>query len=309
MIVCLGLTPALQRTLLLSSLRTGSVNRVAKVILSAGGKAPNTAKAVTALGAEATVTGFNGGYNGECVERSLAELGIITAFTRIPAETRICTTLIDQNRGSVTELVEEAPPTSMEETARFIRDNSALIKKCRLLVICGTLPPSAADDFYRHFTKEAGKHTIPVIIDSQQTGVLSVLPGRPLLVKMNRAELQRTMNISITDESLIAEQMRLLIRRGAQNVLITQGKDHALLMEGKKLTRITPPSIEKEINPVGSGDCTSAGIAVSLLKGYSLSEAVSFGIASGSANAERCIPADISKARVMELLNDYRQRC
>ncbi len=171
-------------------------------------------------------------------------------------------------------------------------------------MICGTLPPLVPDDLYHYFTAEAAKRDIPVIVDSQKAGALSVLQDRPLLLKMNREEFARTMNREITDESILVEQMALLIDRGAQNLLITQGADDAFLMEGDTLTLITPPSIEKAVNPIGSGDCTNAGIAVSLINGGPLCDAVSLGIASGSANAESYLPADISKDRVMELLNN-----
>ncbi len=302
MILSLGCTPALQRTLRFPSFKTGEVNRVQQVLLSAGGKPVNTALALAALGIECRVTGFNGGDTGIRVERYLTEHGVNAAFTAMNSETRICTTLIDGQNGSVTELVEEAPIPTEVEIRDFIETATALLNTCKMMVICGTLPPFAPADFYRHFTQKAAALNLPVIIDSHKAALLSVLQDKPTLVKLNRRELEYTLKRAITDETQLIDAMKQITTGGAKAVLITQGKDAAYLLEGEKLSTFTPPTIEHPLNPIGSGDCTSAGIAASLLNGDSLHDSVRFGIACGSANAESLIPADISRKRVMELL-------
>ena len=60
-VLCLGLTPAVQRTLVFERFAPGEVNRAVESHQTSAGKAVNTAVALAALGTPACVTGFNGG--------------------------------------------------------------------------------------------------------------------------------------------------------------------------------------------------------------------------------------------------------
>jgi len=303
MILCLGLTPALQRTLIFDSLQLDEVNRASRVIISAAGKPVNTARALAVLGVECKLAGFNGGLRGAQVIQYLEGYGVESALTLMHAETRICSTLIDQGSGSVTELIEEAPQPSYEEIECFINDNIELVKSCQLLLICGTLPPFAPVDFYCNFTRAAAENDVPVIIDSHKEGLLSVLSDHPLMAKMNLQELERTFECCIESETQLIELMTRLIAAGAQSVLITQGRKPSFLLEGEHLSKFIPPEIDQCISPIGSGDCTTAGIAASLANGGSWQDAVKLGMACGSANVEQLLPSDISRERVMQLMS------
>ena len=302
MILCLGLTPALQRTLLFKSLEINEVNRALAVAVSAAGKSLNTARALASLGAECKVAGFNGGYNGEQINRFLTEYGVDSALTTMSGETRICSTLLDQESGTVTELVEEAPEPSQTGIQSFVDDNVNLIKHCKMLVISGTLPPYAGDDFYCHFTSVARKLGIPVVIDSHKSALLSVLPDKPLMAKLNLRELEATFDCVVESDDQIEELLKRVLEQGARSVFMTHGKDDAWLVDENQTLKLTPPKIDKHVNPIGSGDCTTAGIAHKLSSGCSLQEAVAFGIACGSANVETLLPAEFDLQRVLELV-------
>jgi len=302
MILCLGLTPALQRTLIFRELQLNEVNRAGQVLTSAAGKSLNTARALAALGVKCRTAGFNGGHNGELIKGFLKEYGVDSALTAMAAETRICTTLIDEADGTVTELVEEAPQPTKQEIAEFMERNTALVKGCRMLVICGTLPPWAGEDFYRHFTIAAREAQIPVVIDSHRGALLAVLQDRPAMVKLNLRELEITFNERITSEPQLVGLMGQLIAGGAGSVFLTQGKNPSFLLEGRICSRHLPPQIREHRNPIGSGDCTTAGIVCALISGSTLPEAVKLGLACGSANVESLLPAEITRERVQELL-------
>ena len=302
MILCLGLTPALQRTLFFKSLDVNEVNRVSSVAVSAAGKSLNTARALASLGSKCKVAGFNGGHNGDLINRFLAEYGVDSALTSMTGETRICTTLLDQDCGTVTELIEEAPEPSKAEMQSFIDDNVELIKNSEMLVISGTLPPYAGDDFYCQFTAVARDEGVPVVIDSHKRALLSVLPDKPLMVKLNLRELEATFGCSVESDDQIEELLRRILSLGARSVFMTRGKDEAWLVDKNLCLNLTPPEIDNHVNTVGSGDCTTAGIAYKLSCGLSLQEAAGFGLACGSANVETLLPAEFDIQRVLELI-------
>jgi 1-phosphofructokinase family hexose kinase len=302
-ILCLGLTPALQRTLLFDALELNEVNRAKLIIESAAGKALNTARALSLLSMPVQVAGLNGGATGRKIDAFLNAYGVETVQTSMKENTRICTTLLDQQHNTITELVEEAPNPGATALKRFMRDNLERIADASALVISGTLPPFVEETFYLPFVREAQKHGIPIIIDSHKAPLLHVLAERPLLAKLNRQELAITFKQEITNEKQIICCMKDLLARGAQNVVITQGAKPTYLMTSNgKHWRLTPPKLEQVINPIGSGDCTTAGIVCKLLKRRPLPEAIAFGLACGSANATTQTPADFAPRHASKLM-------
>jgi 1-phosphofructokinase family hexose kinase len=284
-----------------NSLEIDEVNRAAKVVESAAGKSLNTARALSVLGTPALTAGFNGGVTGRALSAFLKAYGVTSAMTPMNADTRVCTTLIDRHSGAVTELVEEAPSPGRNAVVRFVRENLRRLREVSLLVISGTLPPFVGDDFYVGFVQEALKSGVPVVIDSQKAALINVLFERPWLAKLTVRELEATLNEPIKTERQILRGMKDLRGMGAQNVCVTQGGKAAYLLTPKQAWRFTPPVIACRQNPIGSGDCTTAGIASALLKGKGMKEAVIFGLACGSANVESLTPADLDLKRVRVL--------
>ncbi|MCL2104472.1 MAG: PfkB family carbohydrate kinase [Kiritimatiellaeota bacterium] len=292
-VLCFGLTPVLQRTLVFEALETNEVNRAKQVVESAAGKALNTARALSVLGTPAQVAGFNGGVAGRKIEAFLKTYGVVSAQTLMRAETRICTTLIDRTNNTVTELVEEAPYPDKAAIARFERANLKRAKESSMLVISGTLPPFASDDFYVRFVQAATAANVPVVIDSHKAALIHVLFERPYVAKLNVRELEATLQIALKTEREIFRAMKDLVGMGAQNVFVTHGANAAyLLTTDGKAWRFQPPDAQPRVNPIGSGDCTTAGLVHALLRKKPLTDAVALGLACGSANIISLTPAD-----------------
>ncbi|MEI7902336.1 MAG: PfkB family carbohydrate kinase [bacterium] len=306
-VLCLGLTPALQRTMFFDRLDVDEVNRARQVGESAAGKALNTARALVTLGTPAQTAGFNGGPTGRAITAFLKGYGVESALTPMSADTRICTTLIDTAAGTVTELVEEAPAPGAAAVARFVRDNLKRTREASLLIISGTLPPYAGDDFYVGFVRAAAQAGVPVVIDSHKSALINVLFERPLLAKLTVRELAATLQEPMNSEKRILRGMRDLLGMGAQNVFVTQGAKTAYLVTAKQAWRFAPPKIDRPVNPIGSGDCATAGIAHAWLTGKPLHEAVRDGLACGSANVESLTPADLDPKRVAVLQRGVRR--
>ena len=291
-VFCLGLTPALQRTVVLDGWVPDGVNRAREVHESAAGKAVNTAQALANLGIRAVAAGFNGGETGRRLVRMVKAAGVEPAFTAMPAPTRICTTLIDTRGRTVTEVVEEAPAVDATVSERFVRQGLRQIKKSVAVAISGTLPPSVAADYYLPFVKAAHVARIPVLIDSHRTPLLKVLPERPYLAKLNVHELALTLGKRMGSETAIRRGMKALQAAGAEQVFVTCGGDPAYLLTADgAFTRFEPPRLTRRLNPIGSGDCTLAGLLFALLNGRCLEDAVCYGLACGTANAETLLPA------------------
>lgn len=307
-VLCLGLTPALQRTMLFDRFEVDEVNRASQVVESAAGKSLNTARALAALGTQAETAGFNGGQTGRRIAEFLGTYGVTSALTPMRASTRICTTLIDGRAGTVTELVEEAPDPGRAAVARFVRENLKRTREAAMLVISGTLPPFAGDAFYVGFVRAAAEAGVEIVIDSQKTALINVLFERPLVAKLTVRELESTLGEPMRGEREILRGMRDLLGMGAKNVFVTQGGKAAYLLTPDGARRYTPPPLARRVNPIGSGDCTTAGLVHALLMGESLRSAVRFGLACGSANVESLTPADLDVGRVKRLVRGVKDQ-
>lgn len=300
-VLCLGLTPALQRTLVFDAVRTGHVNRAVAVTESAAGKALNTARALVTLGTPAAVAGFNGGATGRTIEALLKTYGVHSAQTPMKAATRICTTLVDRAGGTVTELVEEAPAPSAAAVRRFVRENLRAVPSAAALAISGTLPPFAGDDFYVPFVRAAVAAGVPVVIDSHRAALLRALEEKPLVAKLNDHELAATLQVPVAREEEILDGMRELRARGAQHVFMTRGGAAAYWVSAKGAWRFEPPPEGALVNPIGSGDCATAGLIHALLRGRRMADAIRCALACGTANVETMTPADFDVRRVAAL--------
>ncbi len=301
-VLSLGLAPALQRTLSFARFELDEVNRAQRVTLSAAGKAVNVGLALAVLGDPVQVTGFNGGATGRLLARDLHQRGVAPRFCSLRAPTRICTTALDEARGWTTELVEEAPTPDAVAWRRFARINLRLVPRCRLLAISGTLPPGTPDDFYVPFVQAATRRAQPVVIDSHRAGLLATLPLRPMVAKLNVHELELTWGRGFrTERALLAGAFRLA-QAGAQWVLLTHGAQPGYLLSADgRAWRLVPPPVARVVNPIGSGDCTTAGVIHAWLRGRAMPEAARFGMGCGAANVANVRPADFTSAQARRL--------
>jgi tagatose 6-phosphate kinase len=300
MILCIGATPALQRVMIFPRFTLDAVNRSAKTLDGVAGKSVNVAKVLKALGEQPVAVGFLGGQRGEVFLGALSARGIPHEFVTIEPETRQCITVIDQAAGTTTELVQESSavgPEAYERLGAVVRNR---LPGCRVVVLSGTLTPSAPVDFYRRCAELANAVSILTVMDAQGPPLLEALKGRPGLVKPNRAELAATTDRALDGEEAVIEAMRDLHSRGAQRVVVTAGAGPALAFDGRRFWRIMPPRI-RALNPIGSGDAFTASLTSRLARGDDLGEACRWGAAAGAANALTWMAGELEAKEVERL--------
>lgn len=279
----------------------GEVNRCATSTWSAAGKGANVVRVLGTLGARTVLMGFCGGDTGRVWLDDLARAGIPVEIVRTHSAMRICQTLIDRSTDAVTELVREAPLPTQAEWKTLLRRFNTLLPRAELVVIAGALMPGARDTAYRDLVRQAEAHNVPVLIDSQKTALVRTLSHRPLLVKLNVHELENTLGRSLRSEKQIIASARRLIDRGAQQAVVTHGAKGAWLVLPERVWHFTPPRI-RALNPIGSGDAVTAGIAYGIVKGWDIIESVRIGIACGAANALTLTPGDVDVRTVRKLV-------
>lgn len=305
MILCVGTTPAVQRVMIFPRLALDSVNRAATTLDGVAGKSVNVAKVLHALGERACATGFLGGDRGQCVRAALAGRGIEQDFVTVATRTRQCVTVIDEASGTVTELVEESRPVEAAEWERLRTIIRQRLVGCSAAILSGTIAPGGPADLYAECTRQAHAAGALAVVDAQGEALIEALKAKPAVVKPNRAELAATVGRGLPDDEAVQRAMRELAERGAQQVIVTAGKDPTLAYDGRRSWRITVPRIHV-VNPIGSGDAFAAGLAWRLARGDDLPEACRWAGACGAANALTPLAGELDRADVERLVLETR---
>lgn len=270
--------PALDCAVQLNGLTVGALNRTAGATLVAGGKGVNVSRVLGALGERNVALGFVAGSNGVLLESALAQMGVETAFIRLPeGQTRINVKLYGEQE---TELNAPGPAVSHQQVEGLLCALGRL-QEDDLLCLCGSLPPGMGVDSYARMLKAAG---VRAIVDTSGEALLCALSEKPWLVKPNRDELAALVGRELPTLANVIEAAEWLREMGAQNVLVSMGKDGALLCADEK--RMYQPAPDgKVVGTVGAGDSLVAGFAAGWQRYGDRAQALRLGVACGSATA------------------------
>lgn len=274
MILCVGTTPTLQRTMVFDHLRIDEVNRAREVREYASGKSINVARVLTTCGEAALAAGFYGGKRGELLVDDLIASRIPHELIPVQSQSRLCATLIDRSTGHVTELVEESPPVTAEELAALEQVIAKHAKAASAMVFSGTLAPGVPADFCASHID--GRK--PVIVDAKGEPMRLAMQKPGCIAKLNREEFEQTVGEALSPEAL---------RRHTPPdgmMLVTMGREGAMACDREQVYRVHNPDIEV-ISPIGSGDAVAAGLAAAIVRGLPIEGRLALAIACGAANA------------------------
>ncbi len=293
MILVAGLTPAWQQIAVLDRLRVGEVNRAREVYWCASGKVLNVGLALTQLGATVrTVSLVGSGSAGEAARQDMANLGVHVRWIESSAPQRVCTTLLDGESRQSTEIVENSAPVSEAERNVFeaaLADESSQTN-AKYLILTGSLPTDTPKTFYATLLNRV---RAPAILDIRGEELLAALPHRPLVVKPNREELGHTVRRELTTDEDTWQAMSEVNVHGAEWVIVTNGAREVFASRADERLRFQPPRVNV-VNPIGCGDCFTAGLAWALQRGNDMPSAIRLGIAAAAQNAEQLLPARLN---------------
>lgn len=302
MILAAGLTPAWQQILSFEKFRPGEVNRAREAHWCASGKVLNVGMALNALGAPVRTLSLVGGKPGEAIRQEFSERNIPARWIASETPTRTCTTILDQETGQTTELVENSAPLDGEELEQFRQAFRDEAKQADWVVLSGSLPAGVGKEFDRDLMEDC---TGRVILDVRGPELVKALERRPFLVKPNREELGRTVGRQLSGETETWEAMRELNRQGAEWVVVTHGAEPVLASHETAAYRLFPPRTTA-VNPIACGDCFAAGLAWGFDDGLDPNIALQFGAAAAADNLTQLLPARLDPHRVRKIAQAVR---
>src|SRR6185503_1493721 len=113
-------------------------------------------------------------------------------------------------------------------------------------------------------------------------------------------ELEATIGKPLKRQADLQAAIRRICDHGARNVVVTAGSAPTVAFDGNHFWRIDSPRV-KAVNPIGSGDAFTAGLAWRLSRGDTLAEACCWGAACGAANALTLMAGELNLRDVRRL--------
>ncbi len=280
MILTVCMSPCTDVTIELDTFNTGKTNIIKSKKLSFTGKALNVAIGVSRLGGEAYTTGLMYNENGYMFENELDKEGVKYSFVWNKGRVRENYKFID-SRSMLTEVNdvgEAVGKDRLQDVLSIVRNLSA---RSNVTVISGGLPRNVEPEYYGELVRAVDSRSLK-IVDATGQRMFSALNEGVDLVKPNIEELENTLGRRITGVDDMLEGCYDLIDRGAKCVLLSLGKQGAIITNGTDSYHCK--SINVAVNStVGAGEGMVAAAALQMEQGAPLEEILRAGVAAGTA--------------------------
>lgn len=266
MIFTVTLNPAVDRELIVDEIVFDSVLRASAWRMDCGGKGFNVARMLASLGVPSVALGFAAGRGGAILADKLGELGIETDFVWVSGETRTNVSIVDRANGRYVKVNEPGPEIDGDQLGKMMEKVSGRVRPGDIWVLAGSLPPGVSAGYYGeliHVIQSAGAR---VFLDTSDSALKVSCGSGLLLVKPNGEEAQQLTGLPVTNPAEIAKAGQAIRDMGPASVVISLGKEGAVLVEEKSACYAESPLIE-ERNPIGAGDSMVAGIVWGLSRG------------------------------------------
>ena len=282
MIYTVTLNPSLDYIAECKDFTLGATNRTSSEIIYPGGKGINVSIVLSNLGDRTTALGFLAGFTGEHIDSLIKDMGISSRMIRVDeGMSRINLKLKSKEE---TELNGMGPNISIIDIARLYQKLESITED-DILVLAGSIPPSVSEGLYSDIMERLKETKIKIVVDATKDLLMNVLDKKPFLIKPNIHELGELFNVKLDSADEALSYALKLKEMGAVNVIISMGKDGAMMVDeyGNSYTMNSPEG--KLVNSVGAGDSLVAGFLHKYLETGNYEEAFRYGVCTGSASA------------------------
>lgn len=282
MIYTITFNPSLDYIMKVNKFEEGETNRSYQEDIYPGGKGFNVSTILQRLGYENTALGFIAGFTGREIMKQLEKRDFKLDLCEL--DTGISRINIKMKSKKETEINGNGPVINDNKLNELLikLDN---LKSNDILILAGSIPSTLPINIYETIMRRLVNKEIKIVVDATNELLLKVLPYHPFLIKPNHRELEEIFKTKMTSQEEIIHHAKKLKELGAQNVLVSLGKDGALLISEDNHVYACDGSKGRLINSVGSGDSMVAGFLAGYLKEQDYQEAIRLGSACGGATA------------------------
>jgi 1-phosphofructokinase len=300
MIATVTLNPSLDYIVKVNNFEVGGLNRTDSEIILPGGKGINVSIVLNNLAIDTKSFGFCAGFTGREFEKLLSDMNVASSFINVNnGITRINVKIQGKNETEVNGL---GPLISDEETEKLFTQLDNL-KSSDILVLAGSIPSTLSKNIYSTIMKRLSNKGIKIVVDTTNELLLNCLEYKPFLIKPNKVELGELFDVKIQNGEDSIKYAKELRKMGAQNVLVSLGKDGAILVDNNDKIHSSIAIGGKVVNSVGAGDSMVAGFLAGYIDNKDYERAFRLGLCAGGASATSRYLA--TKTEVEKLMNEF----
>lgn len=302
MIFTVTLNPAVDRELTVDEIVFDTVLRASDWRVDCGGKGFNVARMLKSLGISSVALGFAAGKSGEMLDDKLRTLGIETEFVWVAGETRTNVSIVSAENGQYVKVNEPGPTITKADLAQLAQKIGERVRAGDWWVLAGSLPPGVPPVYYTELIEIIQSAGAKVFLDTSDEALRQNCGAKPQLVKPNDEEAHALTGLPVSTHTEIAAVGKAISAMGPGCVIISLGKEGAVLVDKDQAWLAASPKIAAA-NPIGAGDSMVAGVVWGLSQGDSMQDALRKGIACGAATASRKGTTVGTREQVNELLS------
>lgn len=285
MILTFTPNPAVDKTVFIDALTPGEKIRSQRYTCIPGGKGNNVSRAVKALGYDTAAMVIVGGRPGQHVADMIEQQDHVRCIPAwVNGMTRTITTVLEEPIHRQTAFFEPGPRLSEEEIEALLATFAGVIGQARVVTFNGAVPDPGLRGVYAQMITLAKTAGVLTVLDSYGPEFAQGIEAVPYMVKPNDAEAEAHVGFPLDSDAARWRAIDAFHQGGISLVVLSLGKEGALVSRAGERLRVIPPEIE-EINAVGSGDALVAGFSIGLHEGWPLERMARLGVAAGTANA------------------------
>lgn len=268
MILTVTLNPAIDITITLPELRSGTTHRIDPATRRAGGKGVNVARILTREGITTRVLAWVNdtvAVGAEFVE-DLDRERVPRNLARSSAPLRSSITIVERESGRATVLNEPGQHPG-EAAIQCLLAEVAAEPRLQCVVVSGSLPEDMSPATVADFVSAGSERGAPTVVDGSGAALLSAARAGASLLKPNAEELRSA--VPAASDPLAAAHE--LIARGAGAVVVTLGEAGMVKVDAQGVLAARLPRALQG-NPTGAGDAATAALAAGLAREGTLDE-------------------------------------
>lgn len=282
MIVTVTPNPSVDLTLEIPTLVRGTVHRITGQHQEPSGKGVNVTRALTNNDVASLAVLVIGGPEGAELERLLQAEGVAYVTVRIADSVRVNISLTEAD-GTATKINAIGPMLAESEADELLTVAAAAGEGADWALGSGSLPRGVGVDFYARLGTAVRARGARFALDSSGPALVAGLAARPAVIKPNLEELSEAAGRPLATVGDAVAAARGLMTLGAQSVVVSLGRDGALLVDSLGVMHASA-SVTNPKSTVGAGDALLAGYLAGSLshegdRAGALREAVAWGSA------------------------------
>lgn len=281
-IVTLTFSPCIDKSTSVPQLVPEKKLQCATPKLEPGGGGINVARAIKKLGGEAIAIFTSGGYTGKYFNHLLQQENIASISIDTLNETR--ENIIVFENSTTNQYRFGMPPAPLLESEwkaclQAIED----VGDIEYIVASGSLPPGVPVNIFAQLSAIAQKKHAKLIVDTSGKGLEYAIASGVYFIKPNLSELAMLAGVeSVTKQNVVPVARKILLNSKCNIIVISMGMEGAVMITAREVYYAVPPQVVRK-STVGAGDSMVAGITYALFKQMGLQDALSFGVACGTA--------------------------